>query len=478
MKISDIFSGHFVIRIFYVIVDLVFAVSAVYIACIIRAGTLPFDVTLYNVFLNPGNPFRNIFLFWIVITILLNHSQGLYETRREIFEASEILNVIKSVVMSAFIVIFIFYALKIVGFPRTILFLTTLIAIVMFSIWRMIKRVAVLYFVSRGYNNFNTVIIGAGKVGRALNDEIHVRPQLGIKVLGFLDDFKTNVSTDEKKYPPVLGKLVDFRKITQREFVHKVFITIHPESKVFLKILAEAKDLGTAVRVVPQGFDLMQNEFCKYNIGFIPILEYCDLTHRKLLGKSFFDFFIAFFLCVALLPVFICIAILIKLDSKGPVIYKSRRFGRRGRIFPMYKFRSMVTNADELKARYADNNDVDGPIFKIKKDPRVTRVGRLLRKFSLDELPQIFNILRGEMSLVGPRPLPIDQIEREDLRQLKRLEVKPGITGLWQIRGRSDLSFARLVKWDIWYISNWSFWLDLMILVQTVPVVIKGKGAY
>jgi len=121
---------------------------------------------------------------------------------------------------------------------------------------------------------------------------------------------------------------------------------------------------------------------------------------------------------------------------------------------------------------------VDGPIFKIKNDPRVTKLGVILRKYSLDELPQIFNVLMGQMSLVGPRPLPIDQIEKEDLRQLKRLEVRPGITGLWQIRGRSNIPFSRLVKWDIWYINNWSFWLDLNILVQTIPVIIKGTGAY
>jgi len=125
-----------------------------------------------------------------------------------------------------------------------------------------------------------------------------------------------------------------------------------------------------------------------------------------------------------------------------------------------------------------DKNEVDGPIFKIRKDPRITKVGQILRKYSIDELPQIFNVLLGNMSLVGPRPLPISQIQKEDLRQLQRLEVRPGITGLWQTRGRSDLSFVRLVKWDVWYINNWSFWLDLNILFKTIPVVIKGKGAY
>jgi len=144
----------------------------------------------------------------------------------------------------------------------------------------------------------------------------------------------------------------------------------------------------------------------------------------------------------------------------------------------MYKFRSMRADADHIAEQIQDKNEVDGPIFKIKKDPRITKIGRILRRYSLDELPQLFNVITGDMSLVGPRPLPISQIEREDFRQLKRLEVRPGITGLWQIRGRSDISFARLVKWDIWYINNWSFWLDFNILIQTIPVVLKGRGAY
>jgi lipopolysaccharide/colanic/teichoic acid biosynthesis glycosyltransferase len=144
----------------------------------------------------------------------------------------------------------------------------------------------------------------------------------------------------------------------------------------------------------------------------------------------------------------------------------------------MYKFRSMVINADELLAKLKDKNEVDGPIFKIKKDPRITRMGAFLRRYSLDELPQILNVLKGDMSLVGPRPFPIAQLEKEDLRQLRRLGIRPGITGLWQIRGRSDVSFNKLLRWDIWYIKNWSFGLDLHILLQTFPIVIRGKGAY
>jgi exopolysaccharide biosynthesis polyprenyl glycosylphosphotransferase len=233
------------------------------------------------------------------------------------------------------------------------------------------------------------------------------------------------------------------------------------------------------VRVVPQGYELLQTDFTKYNIGIIPVLEYSVLRniHRHQ-GKRIFDMVIGWLMLIVLLPLFLALAIAVKIDSPGPVFYLSRRYGRRGQLFAMYKFRTMVKNADELLKELKTRNEVDGPIFKIKRDPRVTRMGTFLRKYSLDELPQILNVINGDMSLVGPRPLPIEQIEREDFRQLKRLDIRPGITGLWQIRGRSDLSFQRLVKWDIWYINNWSFWLDLHILLQTIPVVLKGKGAY
>ena len=138
----------------------------------------------------------------------------------------------------------------------------------------------------------------------------------------------------------------------------------------------------------------------------------------------------------------------------------------------------MQVGAESKLSQLRGQSEVDGPIFKMKNDPRVTRMGKWMRKYSMDELPQFINVLVGDMSMVGPRPLPIDQIHKEDLRQLRRLEVRPGMTGLWQIRGRSDVSFKRLIRWDIWYIGNWSFWLDLNILIQTIPVVIKGKGAY
>jgi len=442
-----------------------------------RQKLILFPLSFSNFLVGETNPFRFVFLFWMFTTVFFLSSNNLYQTRREVQEGIEIWLVIKSVFSASFLTIVAIYVLKIHNFPRTVFMNATLGIIILLSLWRVAKRVFVEYIVSHGYNNFNALIIGAGKIGIALAQEIRKRPGLGIKVIGFLDDFKAN--TADNSDVKILGKISDFTDIARREFINKIFITIHHDSGAFLKLLEEAKELGVTVRVIPEGFDMTTGDFLKYNIGFIPVLEYVEeQILRRHTGKRTFDLFISLIAIVILTPVFLLIGILIKLDSYGPIFYKSKRYGRKGKFFYMYKFRSMVRDADKVMPLLRSQSEVDGPIFKMKKDPRITRFGSFLRRYSLDELPQILNVLKGDMSLVGPRPLPIDQMEKEDLRQLKRLEIQPGMTGLWQIRGRSDISFSRLLKWDIWYINNWSFWLDINILLQTIPVVLRGKGAY
>ena len=466
---------YFFIKLVYIAIDFVCIYFVIFTSCLLRKKLVGFPVDFPQFFLAPESPFRFIFLFWAITTIFFMYANNLYQTRREIIEGLEIWHVIKSVIFSSLVMVLAIYGLKIEGFSRTVFMNAAMGMMIVLSFWRVIKRWFVEYLVAHGYNNFNVLIIGAGKVGTALAAEIKKRPALGIKVIGFLDDFKKSNGEEFK----IIGTISDFTDIARREFVNKVFITVHHDSNVFLELLAQARAMGIAVRVVPQGFDLTTGDFVKYNIGFIPILEYADMVNfKRQAGKRLFDFIASLISIVISLPAIFIIGILIKLDNPGPVFYISKRYGRGGRMFNMYKFRSMVTNADRTLNELRHQNEADGPIFKIKNDPRITKFGRRLRKYSLDELPQIFNVLKGEMSLVGPRPLPIDQVEKEDFRQLQRLEVRPGITGLWQVRGRSDISFGRLVKWDIWYINNWSFWLDLAILFQTIPVVFRGKGAY
>jgi exopolysaccharide biosynthesis polyprenyl glycosylphosphotransferase len=195
-------------------------------------------------------------------------------------------------------------------------------------------------------------------------------------------------------------------------------------------------------------------------------------------AKRIFDVVVSTVLIVAGMPLWALIALAVKLDSRGPVFYRDRRVGLREREFGMFKFRSMYADADSLQAGLEASNEASGPLFKIKDDPRVTRVGRIVRRYSIDELPQILNVVRGEMSLVGPRPLPLrDYVQLEDWHR-KRYLVLPGMTGLWQVSGRIDLTFDDLVRLDFYYLENWSIWLDISILVKTMPAVLARRGAY
>jgi exopolysaccharide biosynthesis polyprenyl glycosylphosphotransferase len=196
-------------------------------------------------------------------------------------------------------------------------------------------------------------------------------------------------------------------------------------------------------------------------------------------AKQIVDFIGALFLLIALSWLFVILAILIKLTSPGPVFFRQQRSGLNGSPFTLYKFRTMVTNAEQFKHELEAMNEMSGPVFKVTNDPRVTPFGKWLRRYSLDELPQLFNVLRTEMSLVGPRPLPVDEVKRfENLAHRRRLSVKPGLTCLWQISGRNQISdFKDWVRLDLEYIDNWSLWLDLKILVRTIPAVFIGTGA-
>jgi len=325
------------IKAIYILIDLFCIWASIFLACWMRQNTLPFPFTLHNIFLDYRHPYNLAFISWFFIVPFFNNINDLYETRREQYESEEIWRVLRSVASSAILIIVLVYILKIEGFPRSILISIGAFINAMLVIWRIFKRIFVEYLISQGYNNFNVLIIGAGKVGIALAQEIQKNSALGLRIVGFLDDFKP-VDKDYGGYK-VVGKISDFVDIARREFITKIFITTHHDSKFFMQLLEQAKELRIAVRVVPQGFDMTTGEFYKYNIGFIPILEYSNAENfRKQWGKRIFDIVIALIIVAVLLPIFIFIVILIKLDSPGNIVYHSRRYGRRGQQFMMYKF--------------------------------------------------------------------------------------------------------------------------------------------
>ena len=247
-----------------------------------------------------------------------------------------------------------------------------------------------------------------------------------------------------------------------------------------MKIIEQCETQHAEFQYVPRMLDIIESRISSDEIVGVPLITVKEI---KLYGlnaflKRSFDLISSSLLIVLLSPLFLVIAVLIKLDSKGGVFFRQKRIGQGGKEFFLYKFRSMIDGAEGLINKIADKNEADGPIFKIKEDPRITGAGKFLRRFSLDELPQIFNVFTGRMSMVGPRPPLPTEVKKYNEWHWKRLRVSVGITGLWQVSGRSQLPFDEMIKLDIFYIENWSLWLDIKILLKTIPVVISSKGAY
>jgi exopolysaccharide biosynthesis polyprenyl glycosylphosphotransferase len=279
---------------------------------------------------------------------------------------------------------------------------------------------------------------------------------------------------------PILGEL---DSILSDQAVDEVLVAlpINKYSDLVETIVRRCEEQGIIVRVRTEMFNLRLARSYTDDLEGVPVVTIQSGPHDdwQLIAKRLVDIVASTALLLGLLPVFAIVALLIGLDSSGPVFFAQERVGFNKRRFKMIKFRTMVNGSDQQQHTLEHLNEAAGAAFKIKNDPRVTRVGKLLRRFSIDELPQLFNVLKGDMSLVGPRPLPVRDVERIDIRWHKRrFSIKPGITCLWQVNGRSNITFDYWVKMDLEYIDNWSLGLDLKILLKTIPAVLKGSGAY
>ncbi|HXH09745.1 MAG TPA: sugar transferase [Alphaproteobacteria bacterium] len=279
---------------------------------------------------------------------------------------------------------------------------------------------------------------------------------------------------------PVISRL---EAIIAQEPVDEVLITLPREqySHVVETIVRLCEEQGIIVRLRTEMFTLKIARWHVDEVDGMPMVTIRSgpTDGWPLMAKRLFDVCGSAICLLGLAPLFAILALLIKLDSPGPVFFRQERVGFHKRRFRVFKFRTMLEGAERQQPMLEGLNEADGPVFKIKHDPRITRTGKFLRRFSLDELPQLINVLKGEMSLVGPRPLPVRDVERIDVRWHKRrFSVKPGVTCLWQVNGRSDVDFARWVTMDLEYIDNWTLGLDLKILIRTIPAVFKGSGAY
>jgi exopolysaccharide biosynthesis polyprenyl glycosylphosphotransferase len=325
-----------------------------------------------------------------------------------------------------------------------------------------------------------TVIVGAGEVGQRIARALLVDRSLGVDVVGFIDSDPQPLEGRLRKIP-ILGPERDLIKLVQDARAQRVIVSFSRSDPQELLDAFRRSDLHRIhVTIVPRLFEVLTSDIDLDDVNGMTLLDLrpARLSRSAFAVKRVSDLLIVLLAMPFLLPAFVAIAVAIKCGSRGPVFFRQPRSGRHGRVFRIFKFRTMVVNAEALRDDLLDHNEMSGPLFKIKDDPRVTRVGRFLRRTSLDELPQLINVLRGDMSLVGPRPFVIYEDDKITGWARRRLDLTPGITGLWQVMGRNDMPFDEMVKLDHMYVTRWSLLWDFKILLKTIPSVLRRQGAY
>ena len=334
----------------------------------------------------------------------------------------------------------------------------------------------------RGHNLRHLVIVGTNPRAERFAATIESRPELGYKLVGFADQEWAGNEHFSGNNRSIVTGLTNFSDFLRGQVIDEVVIALPIKSfySEAARIVKECQEQGVIVCGLTSLFDFQPRHIASDHPETVHVLTYssnlCQGT--PLAFKRSIDIIGASVLLILLAPLLLIVAALVKLDSPGPALFVQERIGLNKRKFRMFKFRTMVANAEKLQMRLEELNEADGPVFKIKRDPRITRVGKYLRKASVDELPQLLNVLKGEMSLVGPRPLPIRDYQGfSDFWLHRRFSVRPGLTCLWQVNGRSATTFGKWMELDIQYIDNWSLWLDLKILLKTVPAVLVGRGA-
>ncbi|MEA3334589.1 MAG: sugar transferase [Chloroflexota bacterium] len=434
------------------------------------------DPAFYTTF-QPYIPLAILLAGLILVAFLL---EGVYRPSRSRTFGDEIYAVINGTTTGFVVMVFIVFFWRPLVYSRLIFVYATALIIVLLILARVIRRMLLGYLRSRGIGVDRVLIVGSGSVGLSVIRNLVARPELGYKVVGVLDDDPERGSKDIGRIP-ALGSIENFAEVLQQQQADEVIIAIPWRFRTkILDLVSQSTRAGVRPRVVPDLFQMSLSSVQLQDVAGIPMMSPSEaqLGSGARASKRLIDMIGSGIGLIILSPILLIIGTIIRLDSPGSPIFRQPRIGRNGKGFEVYKFRTMVQDADQKKDAIRHLNEADGPLFKIKDDPRVTRAGSFLRRSSLDELPQLWNVLRGDMSLVGPRPALPEEVEGYADWHRTRLATAPGITGLWQISGRSDIPFDEMVLLDIYYIENWSPLLDLSIMFRTIPKVLAGSGAY
>jgi len=459
-------------------VDMLTVVVAAVVALRFRVVTPP-EVSTLHVLPHLIHSSPDLLFFYIgwfgVCVVFFTRSYGLYGPIQHRSGLHEQRMTVQATLTSGLLLCGTLYLSSAEAISRVVVALMVVFTMALLCLRRALWRRMVYQRFRAGVETRNVLIVGAGRVGHALRNHIDTLQHLGFRFKGFVALSEREVESGDGD---VIGDVRNCLSLARSLFVDEIFFSVPAEKKLVIDMVEEARVAGIDVRVVPDMYDgLAWNARVEY-IGQFPTIP----LHRKdfpiggILVKRVLDITVSSIALVAGLPAMLAIAIAIRIDSVGSTLYKAQRIGRKGRAFPCYKFRTMVSNADSLKLSLRRQNQRSGPTFKISGDPRITKLGHILRRYSLDELPQLWNVLKGEMSLVGPRPHPLDDFAGYEIEHLARLDVMPGMTGLWQVTARRDPSFQAGMKLDIEYIRRWSLGMDLRILLKTAAVVLRGSG--
>lgn len=459
-----------------VVGDIITLLMAFGIALALRISVAPqLGLHLRSVWARPSDV---VYLIWFAAAYLLvARRYGLYASVPAVNGYHDLRLVLQGCLTAGLLLCGALYVFHGVAVSRILVTLWVVTSCVLLSIRRYMWRHARYRQFEQGIELRNVVILGTGQLGYAMARDIQDHRRLGYRFVGFISRPGSSVSS-EIPSEQVLGGIERIRALTRQHFIDELVLTEFYPTEDAIRLVQDARELDIDVRAIAGYYgDLTTNAPVEY-LGMFPVATLHRRRHRVLglFCKRAVDVVLSSMALFATAPLLIAIAVAVKLESGGPALYVSNRIGKRGRTFPCFKFRTMVRDADKMKQEIAALNERDGILFKCSNDPRITSLGRFLRKYSLDELPQFLNVLRGEMSIVGPRPPIACEVEKYELEHFRRLEVTPGLTGLWQVQARHDPSFAKYIELDTAYVENWSFWLDVKILLRTAGVVLQGTG--
>ena len=411
-------------------------------------------------------------LFIAFVTFVTLYSSGLYRLEQPFFGVDDFFSIIKAITLSHLVSAAVGFAIRgrIPGDPletysRIVLAQSWLLAIIVLTVWHIVFDLVLSAFRRRGAGLTHVLIVGGDEFGRSFHELLSQNPELGYASDGVVTEDQVGILGDRLERANVDEVMLASREMGSQEI---------------MQVMAICQEQRVRFSMVPNLFNVLTSRIQVREIAGVPIFvldERIFLRSSRLLKRSI-DLAMGAVVLILVSPIIALVSVLIKLDSRGPVVLRQTRIGKGARPFTVFKFRSMREDAEALKGELSELNESQGPLFKIRNDPRMTRVGKVIRKLSIDELPQLINVMRGEMSLVGPRPPLPSEVDQYASWQRKRFEVLPGITGLAQISGRSDLSFDETLRFDFFYIENWSPLTDLKIILKTLPGVILGRGAY